>query len=50
VFLTLEDETGTINVVVHPERFERDALLISTSPLVLVRGRCRSRARPRTRW
>jgi error-prone DNA polymerase len=39
VFLTLEDETGTINVVVHPRRFEREALLISTSPLLLVRGR-----------
>jgi error-prone DNA polymerase len=39
VFLTLEDETGTINVVVHPKRFEREALLISTSPLLLVRGR-----------
>ncbi len=39
VFLTLEDETGTINVVVNPKRFEREALLISTSPLLLIRGR-----------
>ena len=39
VFLTIEDETGTINIVVNPKRFERDALLISTSPLLLVRGR-----------
>ena len=38
VFLTLEDETGTINVVVTPQRFERQALLISRSPLLLVRG------------
>ncbi len=38
VFLTLEDETGTINVVINPKRFEREALLISTSPLLLVRG------------
>jgi len=38
VFLTLEDETGTINVVVTPKRFERQALLISTTPLLLVRG------------
>ena len=30
VFLTLEDETGMINVVVTPKRFERQALLIST--------------------
>ncbi len=38
VFLTLEDETGMINVVVTPDRFERDALLISNSPLLLIRG------------
>ena len=37
-FLTLEDETGMINVVVTPDRFERDAVLISTSPLLLIRG------------
>ena len=38
VFLSLEDETGILNVVVAPQRFERDALKISTSPLLLVRG------------
>ena len=38
VFLSLEDETGILNVVVSPQRFERDALKISTSPLLLVRG------------
>ena len=38
VFLTLEDETGTINIVVTPKRFEKQALLISTTPLLLVRG------------
>jgi error-prone DNA polymerase len=38
VFLSLEDETGILNVVVTPKRFERQALLISTSPLLLVRG------------
>jgi error-prone DNA polymerase len=38
VFLTLEDETGTVNVVLTPKRFERQALLISTTPLLLVRG------------
>ena len=38
VFLTLEDETGTINVVVTPNRFAKQALLISTTPLLLVRG------------
>ncbi len=38
VFLTLEDETGTLNVVVTPKRFERHALVISRTPLLLVRG------------
>jgi error-prone DNA polymerase len=37
-FLTLEDETGMVNVVVTPDRFERHAVLISTSPLLLIRG------------
>jgi error-prone DNA polymerase len=38
VFLTLEDETGLVNVVVTPQRFEQQALLISRTPLLLVRG------------
>ena len=38
VFLTLEDETGPVNVVITPKRFEQQALLISTSPLLLIRG------------
>ena len=38
VFLTLEDETGMLNIVVTPDRFERDAILISNSPLLLIRG------------
>ncbi|MEX2154120.1 MAG: OB-fold nucleic acid binding domain-containing protein, partial [Gemmatimonadaceae bacterium] len=38
VFLTLEDETGMVNVVVTPKRFEQQALLISTTPLLLIRG------------
>jgi error-prone DNA polymerase len=48
VFLTLEDETGTINAVVSPQRFARDALLISTSPLLLVRGRLQVEGAPPT--
>ena len=39
VFLTLEDETGMLNVVITPQRFEKQALLISRTPLLLVRGR-----------
>jgi DNA polymerase III alpha subunit len=42
VFLTLEDETGMLNVVVTPQRFERQALLITRSPLLLVRGTLRA--------
>ncbi|MBA2683285.1 MAG: PHP domain-containing protein [Gemmatimonadaceae bacterium] len=38
VFLTLEDETGLVNVVVLPKLFETQALMISTAPLILVRG------------
>ncbi len=38
VFLTLEDETGHINVMVTPKRFEKQAVLIARSPLLLIRG------------
>ncbi|MEN9509814.1 MAG: hypothetical protein RLZZ621_2377 [Gemmatimonadota bacterium] len=38
VFLTLEDETGMINIVVTPDRFETHRQLITTSPLLLIRG------------
>jgi len=38
VFLTLEDETGMLNVIVEPTRFEPESMLISTSPLLLIRG------------
>ena len=38
VFLSMEDDTGILNVVVTPKRFERQALLISNSPLLLIRG------------
>jgi len=38
VFLSLEDETGIVNVVVTPQHFERHALLLATCPLLLVRG------------
>ena len=38
VFLTLEDETGMINVVVRPQLFEQQATLISRTPVLLVRG------------
>jgi len=36
--LSLEHETGIINVVVTLQKFEAQALLISQTPLLLVRG------------
>jgi error-prone DNA polymerase len=39
VFLLLEDETGTVNVIVPPRVYERDRLAVRTEPLVLVDGR-----------
>ncbi len=38
VFLLLEDETGTINLVVRPEVYERDRLAIRTEPLLVAEG------------
>ena len=38
VFLTLEDEAGMLNIIVEPHIFEPEAMLISTSPLLLIRG------------
>jgi error-prone DNA polymerase len=39
IFLTLEDETGIINVVVWPRMFERHRRVVMTSQFLLVRGR-----------
>jgi error-prone DNA polymerase len=39
LFLLLEDEHGTINVVVSPQVYERDRLAVRTEPLLLVEGR-----------
>jgi error-prone DNA polymerase len=38
VFVTLEDETGMLNVVIPPAVFERQRLLIARTPLLMVRG------------
>ncbi|MBJ7330434.1 MAG: DNA polymerase III subunit alpha [Solirubrobacteraceae bacterium] len=38
VFLLLEDETGTINLVVRPEVYERDRLAVRTEPLLIAEG------------
>ena len=38
VFLLLEDETGTVNVIVPPPVYARDRLIVRTEPLVVVEG------------
>jgi error-prone DNA polymerase len=39
VFLLLEDEFGTVNVVVPPDLYERNRLTARTEPLVMIEGR-----------
>ncbi len=39
VFLLLEDEHGTINLIVPPRIYERHRLVVRTEPLVLAEGR-----------
>jgi len=38
VFLTLEDETGVANIIVRPDLFIRDRLVITDEPFLLVDG------------
>jgi error-prone DNA polymerase len=38
VFLLIEDEFGTVNIIVPPRIYERDRLTVRTEPLVLVEG------------
>jgi error-prone DNA polymerase len=38
VFLTLEDETGVANIIVRPDLFARDRLVITEEPFLLVDG------------
>ena len=38
VFLTLEDETGVANIIVRPDLFARDRLVIVEEPFLLVEG------------
>ncbi len=39
VFILLEDEFGTVNLVVPPHIYERHRLVVRTEPLMLVEGR-----------
>jgi error-prone DNA polymerase len=39
IFITLEDETGIVNVVVWPKVFEKNRRVVMTAQFLLVRGR-----------
>lgn len=43
VFLSLEDESGIINVFVHRELFEKQRLVITLEPFLHIRGRVQNR-------
>ena len=45
IFLLLEDEHGTLNVIVPRNLYERRRHVVRTEPLVLVRGRLERHAR-----
>jgi error-prone DNA polymerase len=38
VFMLLEDEAGTVNLIVPPEVYERERLTVRTEPLVVAEG------------
>ena len=38
-FMLLEDEHGTVNLVVPPDLYERERLVVRTEPLILAGGR-----------
>jgi error-prone DNA polymerase len=38
VFLTLEDETGVANIIVRPDLFARDRMVILEEPFLVVEG------------
>jgi error-prone DNA polymerase len=38
VFLTLEDETGIANIIIRPDLFARDRLVIVEEPFLLIDG------------
>jgi error-prone DNA polymerase len=38
VFVTLEDETGIANLIIHPDLYDRERLTIVEAPFLLVEG------------
>ena len=39
IFISMEDETGIANVIVTPDLYERDRVVITRSKFLLVEGR-----------
>ncbi len=39
IFLSMEDETGILNVIIGPELYERERVLISRGKFLLVEGK-----------
>ncbi len=39
IFLSMEDETGISNIIVHPDLYERERLLVSQGKFLLVEGK-----------
>ena len=39
VFLSMEDETGISNIIVHPDLYERERILVSRGKFLLIEGK-----------
>ncbi len=39
IFLSMEDETGIANIIIHPDLYERDRILITREKFLLVTGK-----------
>ena len=39
IFLSMEDETGIANIVIHPQIYERDRLLVTRGKFLMVKGK-----------
>jgi error-prone DNA polymerase len=39
IFLSMEDETGISNIIIHPDLYERERLLVSRGKFLLIEGK-----------
>ncbi|RPJ87431.1 MAG: hypothetical protein EHM18_01150 [Acidobacteria bacterium] len=37
-FITMEDETGLSNIIIRPQIYEKEKILLSTAPFLLIEG------------